>query len=53
MTEETLLIGRMRIRELYNKLEKFPKASSICPRCDNIFSDKYDACDCVRFSIHD
>ena len=50
MSNETLLIGRMRIRELYNKLEQHPDASSICPECGNVFSDKYEACDCVRFS---
>ncbi len=50
MSDETLLIGRMRIRELYNKLEKYPKASSICTECGNVFSDKYEACNCKRFA---
>lgn len=50
MSKETLLIGRWRIRELYNKLEKHPEANSICTECGNVYSDKYEACNCLRFS---
>ena len=46
---ETLLISRERITELYQKLKNNPNASSICTVCGNVFSDKYEACNCVRF----
>lgn len=48
--EETLLISREHIKEMNEKLEKHKDAASICPVCDNVFSDKYEACNCKRFS---
>jgi len=47
--EETLLISRERINELQQKLKNHPDAASICTACGNVFSDAYEACDCVRF----
>lgn len=49
MSDETLLISRERIHYLHKKLELHLDAASICPICENVFSDKYEACNCVRF----
>jgi hypothetical protein len=50
MASETELISRSKVKRMLEKLDKFPDAESICPACENVFSDRYEACDCVRYS---
>lgn len=47
--KKTILLERKHVKSLYEKLEKWPDASSICPQCNNVFIEKYKICDCLVY----
>lgn len=47
---ETLLIPKSVLKWYLEKLKDKPDNWSICPECEFIFDDRYEACKCKRMN---
>lgn len=45
--DETALISKRHLRSMLSKLEDKPDNYAICPLCETIFDERYEACKCA------
>ena len=49
MSRETLLISKSMVRSWLNKLQDKPDNHAICPACETIYDERYEACECKKY----